>query len=191
MSSLKSPLMGQYQAMSMSNNSQAPPSPPRHMGFVSCQDSNVMNGFVGQKPAEKEEGGRPQQRKQMTSLASPDPMLSQQAFTQSQFTQNVSQGAQQPRNDKDQRLENLRRYTESQGGRYSTGRGSAVCPSPLFQQFNGRRTVDEQSPSTPPFQSTQTNSSPLQTVLSSEPVSYLSFILSDPNFMYVTSLLIT
>lgn len=127
-----------------------PPSPPR-MGFVSgaTPGKSELNGYVGTKPAVREEGGNPQSLRQNTNLASPDPALANAAFTQSQFTSNISAAAIQSAEIRAQttsgggneaaptpdelRRANLKRYMQNNGG----GRGGGgYSPYPNFPRRN-------------------------------------------------------
>lgn len=193
MSSLKSPMMAMYQSQVGGMQQNQPKASPPRMGFVTNEAANKgLNGYVGEKPPVKEEGGNPQQRRQMTSFASPDPMLSQQAFTQSQFTQSISQGAMQSQSARseggvqDQRLENLRRYKESQGrGGMNRGGSCNFTPHPSFQQFQGRQNSNNNNSLS---RSTEETSS-LATVsptTSDSSVNYISYYLTDAGYMYKT-----
>lgn len=145
--------------MGMQPTNQNPPSPVKGLGYVSGSSGvdKGLNGYVGEKPAVKEEPQNPQSRRQMTNFASPDPSLSNQAFTQSQFTSNISAGALQAQSARncagggcnmpnaaggnnnaeassqsidDTRRANLRRYKESSGG--GRGGSSGYSPHPSF-----------------------------------------------------------
>lgn len=195
--SLKSPLMGMYQNQPMMSASQGPPPSPPRFGYVAgVEDKQNLVGFVGEKPAVREEGGNPAQRRQMPSLASPDPILAQTAFTQSQFTQAISQGANQAQNvranPETQRSENLKRYMESQGNRYGgSSRGSmnqscGYSPSPLFQfqpQASPSPNLPQTQTQTPTLSQTQIVTSPAQAP-TSQTKSYIGMLLQDQGLMY-------
>lgn len=138
------------------------------MGYVAGAESKqgALHGYVGGKPARREEPSNPQQRRQQPNLASPDPALANSAFTQSQFTTNLNQGpsAQEPTPD-EVRRENLRRYNQSNGG------GGACFTRPLANP--GRSLTREPEPVV------------AQVAVKSEP-SYVAYHLSDPGYAYKT-----
>lgn len=123
-------------AQSPSNGN--PPSPPR-MGYVAgaADTGGGMNGYVGQKPTQREVPEQPTaRRQQMPSLASPDPSMANAAFTQSQFTQGLD--GRPPTRD-EQRIEGLRKFKEGGYGGGGRNRGSAascgITPHPSFSNM--------------------------------------------------------
>lgn len=133
-------------AMQPNVNQGPPPSPVKGLGFVSGAPGGAgsgLNGYVGERPAQREEPQSSQSFRQNTNFASPDPALSQAAFTQSQFTTNVSAAAMQSQamrastgveqesvTTEDKRRANLARYKESMAGGGARGRGSTVTAHP-------------------------------------------------------------
>jgi hypothetical protein len=121
-----------------------------------------LNGYVGERPAVREEPQNPQSLRQHTNFASPDPNLARSAFTQSQFVTNVSAAALQSqamRGDEQtgaglasngasggavedemtvKRREGLRRYKEGTGQRRNGGGACGWTPSPSMT-FNRAR----------------------------------------------------
>jgi len=138
---------------------QAPPSPVKGLGYVSDRggpgtgSASGLNGYVGEKPAIREEPQNPQSLRRHTNLASPDPALSQTAFTQSQFTTNISAAAVQsqamrnntagqaattneesPSAVSDLRRDRLRQYKQNTGN----GGGGGSCGFTPHPSFNNR-----------------------------------------------------
>jgi hypothetical protein len=125
------------------NGAQQTPSSPPRLGYVAGAESKgEMFGYVGGKPAKREEPVNPQSRRQMTNLASPDPTLSQSAFTQSQFTSGLNTASTESAavraaqlDPAELRRENLRKYKAGSSG--SANRGSACAmPRPTMLQRN-------------------------------------------------------
>lgn len=155
-------------SVSTTSNQQGPPPSPPRMGFVAGADTaGEMNGYVGGKPAKREDPSQPRQRATPVNLASPDPSLAQSAFTQSQFTQSIS-AAQTVESTADKRLENLRRYKQGNGG----GGGCA-----LPNRF-GRNNLARQQ------QAPARQAEPVVTPPVVEQKSYVAYTLSDPGYMY-------
>jgi len=157
----------------MQPTQQAPPSPVKGLGYVggSTGAGSGLNGYVGEKPATREEPQNPQSLRRNTNLASPDPAMSNSAFTQSQFTTNISAGALQsqamrtagangpygtggnssteigtPQSAEDKRRENLRRYKESSGGRAGGGGSCGFTPHPSFNNRTQAPPVNSRGP---------------------------------------------
>lgn len=160
--------------MQASNGAGAPPSPVKGLGYVggsggALDDMAGLNGYVGEKPAEREEGQNPQSLRRQTNLASPDPALSQAAFTQSQFTTNISAaalqsqtmregnqtsaaGVAQDSSSSDFRRDRLRQYKQSTGGAYRNGGSCGFTPHP---SFNNRTSMPSSSTTATQTQTTQ------------------------------------
>lgn len=177
-----------------------PPSPPRFGYVAGVEDKGEMHGYVGGKPATREEGGRPQARRQAPNLASPDLALANSAFTQSQFTSaatiqsfsanGAGSGTDNAPTREDVRRANLRKYTDSTKG--SGTRNNVCTPHPNFSQqtrtINNRAGTQQQlsnveslSESTTPTQSAAVFTPP--TAVLTQPT-YIGFTFSDPGFMY-------
>ena len=137
------------------NNTQMRPASPPSMGYVSGaeQGKSDIVGVIGVKPKVVESGGNPQSLRQNTNFASPHADLAQSAFTQSNFTSNITSGLMQTQAARNQlqqqqapqeqsldpaeaRREALRRHKEQQGN--SRGYGQCgISPHPsLSQQRN-------------------------------------------------------
>lgn len=167
------------------------------MGFVAGAESKgEMNGYVGGKPVKRESPTqRPQaQRRIMPNLASPDPALANSAFTESQFTTNISAAAMQSASMReatdntdsaeaeDPRLANLRKYKQSTGARGGGGFSPYPGMRPTRSQNNGRGTLREQERAE--LSTNGIQSVPEQETRPPPASSFVAYTLSDPGSMY-------